>query len=207
VLASNTSYLNIDEMAKETKTFPQDVLGMHFFSPANVMKLCEIVRARPRPHRTHWWTAVAICAQDRESTGGGRGLPTALSVIACLAQRGKAGREAVVRRRVAAAGRCGSVHQVRHADGTVRDGADLAGLDIGWRSRKDRGIKSEIADALCEAGRFGQKTGKGYYKYEGRPRRAAAARIPTSRKLIDETLTRLRPQTPAPSATRRSSSA
>src|SRR5260221_675776 len=43
---------------------------------------------------------------------------------------------------------------------------DLAGLDIGWRSRKDRGIKSEIADALCEAGRFGQKTGKGYYKYE-----------------------------------------
>ena len=51
---------------------------------------------------------------------------------------------------------------------------DLAGLDIGWRSRKDRGIKSEIADALCEAGRFGQKTGKGYYKYEARLALAAA---------------------------------
>ncbi|MGY4623405.1 3-hydroxyacyl-CoA dehydrogenase [Bradyrhizobium sp. USDA 4486] len=44
--------------------------------------------------------------------------------------------------------------------------ADLAGLDIGWRSRKDRGEKSPIADALCESGRLGQKTGKGYYKYE-----------------------------------------
>ena len=53
---------------------------------------------------------------------------------------------------------------------------DLAGLDIGWRSRKDRGIKSEIADALCEAGRFGQKTGKGYYKYEGGSRAAARSR-------------------------------
>ena len=67
--------------------------------------------------------------------------------------------------------------------------SDLAGLDIGWRSRKDRGIKSEIADALCEAGRFGQKTGKGYYKYEGGSR--APLPDPDVEKLIDETLTRL----------------
>jgi 3-hydroxyacyl-CoA dehydrogenase len=66
---------------------------------------------------------------------------------------------------------------------------DLAGLDIGWRSRKDRGIKSEIADALCEAGRFGQKTGKGYYKYEGGSR--APLPDPEVEKLIDETLLRL----------------
>ncbi|HMI10012.1 MAG TPA: 3-hydroxyacyl-CoA dehydrogenase family protein, partial [Bradyrhizobium sp.] len=66
---------------------------------------------------------------------------------------------------------------------------DLAGLDIGWRSRKDRGIKSEIADALCEAGRFGQKTGKGYYKYEGGSR--APLPDPEVEKLIDETLQRL----------------
>src|SRR6266496_177301 len=66
---------------------------------------------------------------------------------------------------------------------------DLAGLDIGWRSRKDRGIKSEIADALCEAGRFGQKTGKGYYKYESGSR--AALPDPEVEKLIDETLQRL----------------
>ena len=67
--------------------------------------------------------------------------------------------------------------------------SDLAGLDIGWRSRKDRGIKSEIADALCEAGRFGQKTGKGYYKYEAGSR--AALPDPEVEKLIDETLQRL----------------
>jgi 3-hydroxyacyl-CoA dehydrogenase len=66
---------------------------------------------------------------------------------------------------------------------------DLAGLDIGWRSRKDRGIKSEIADALCEAGRFGQKTGKGYYKYEAGSR--SALPDPEVEKLIDETLLRL----------------
>ncbi len=66
---------------------------------------------------------------------------------------------------------------------------DLAGLDIGWRSRKDRGIKSEIADALCEAGRFGQKTGKGYYKYEAGSR--APMPDPEVEKLIDETLLRL----------------
>jgi 3-hydroxyacyl-CoA dehydrogenase len=66
---------------------------------------------------------------------------------------------------------------------------DLAGLDIGWRSRKDRGIKSEIEDALCEAGRFGQKTGKGYYKYEAGSR--APLSDPEVEKLIDETLLRL----------------
>src|SRR3569832_2995396 len=66
---------------------------------------------------------------------------------------------------------------------------DLAGLDTGWRSRKDRGIKSEIADALCEAGRFGQKTGKGYYKYEAGSR--APLPDPEVEKLLDEALQRL----------------
>src|SRR4029079_329544 len=67
--------------------------------------------------------------------------------------------------------------------------SDLAGLDIGWGSRKERGIKSKIADARCEAGRFGQKTGKGYYKYEAGSR--AALPDPEVEKLIDETLQRL----------------
>jgi len=66
---------------------------------------------------------------------------------------------------------------------------DLAGLDIGWRSRKDRGIKSEIADALCEAGRFGQKTGKGYYKYEAGSR--APMPDPEVETLINDTLAKL----------------
>ena len=63
------------------------------------------------------------------------------------------------------------------------------GLDIGWRSRQDRGIKSEIADAICEAGRFGQKTGKGYYKYEAGSR--APLPDPEIEKLIEETTTKL----------------
>ena len=82
---------------------------------------------------------------------------------------------------------------------------DLAGLDIGWRSRKDRGIKSEIADALCEAGRFGQKTGKGYYKYEARLARAAARS--GSREADRRDAAAARAQDAASSATTRSSSA
>src|SRR6202044_1444120 len=66
---------------------------------------------------------------------------------------------------------------------------DLAGLDIGWRSRQDRGRKIESARGLCEAGRFGQKTGKGYYKYEAGSR--APLPDPEVEKLIDETLQRL----------------
>jgi 3-hydroxyacyl-CoA dehydrogenase len=82
---------------------------------------------------------------------------------------------------------------------------DLAGLDIGWRSRKDRGIKSEIADALCEAGRFGQKTGKGYYKYEAGLARAAARS--GSREADRRDLAAARAASAASSATTRSSSA
>jgi len=66
---------------------------------------------------------------------------------------------------------------------------DLAGLDIGWRSRQDRGIKSPIGDALYEAGRHGQKTGKGYYKYEGGSRAPLAD--PEVEKLIEETLAKM----------------
>jgi len=80
---------------------------------------------------------------------------------------------------------------------------DLAGLDIGWRSRKDRGLKSEIADALCEADASAE-TGKGYYKYEGGSR--SPLPDPEVEKLIAETLQRLR-RSPAWSATTRSPSA
>src|SRR5229473_541245 len=114
VLASNTSYLNIDEIAKE---------------PA----------------------VVGVC----DGFVGNR----------MLAQRGKQAEkllfEGALPQQVDAV-----VTKFGMPMGPFAMG-DLAGLDIGWRSRKDRGIKSEIADALCEAGRFGQKTGKGYYKYEG----------------------------------------
>ena len=184
VLASNTSYLNIDEIAKVTKR-PQDVLGMHFFSPANVMKLCEIVRgAKTAPDALV--TAVSTARKIAK-------VPAVVGVCdgfvgnRMLAQRGKQSEkllfEGALPQQVDAV-----VTKFGMPMGPFAMG-DLAGLDIGWRSRKDRGIKSEIADALCEAGRFGQKTGKGYYKYEGGSR--APLPDPEVEKLIDETLTRL----------------
>src|SRR5215471_16057527 len=184
VLASNTSYLNIDQIASETKR-PQDVLGMHFFSPANVMKLCEVVRAaKTAPDALV--TAVNISRKIAK-------VPAVVGVCdgfvgnRMLAQRGKQAEkllfEGALPQQVDAV-----VTKFGMPMGPFAMG-DLAGLDIGWRSRKDRGIKSEIADALCEAGRFGQKTGKGYYKYEAGSR--AALPDPDVEKLIDETLTRL----------------
>lgn len=184
VLASNTSYLNIDEIAKATKR-PQDVLGMHFFSPANVMKLCEIVRAdKTAPDALV--TAVTIARKIAK-------VPAVVGVCdgfvgnRMLAQRGKQSEkllfEGALPQQVDAV-----VTKFGMPMGPFAMG-DLAGLDIGWRSRKDRGIKSEIADALCEAGRFGQKTGKGYYKYEAGSR--SALPDPEVEKLIDETLLRL----------------
>ena len=184
VLASNTSYLNIDAIAAETSR-PQDVLGMHFFSPANVMKLCEIVRAE-KTAPDALVTAVSIARKIAK-------VPAVVGVCdgfvgnRMLAQRGKQAEkllfEGALPQQVDAV-----VTKFGMPMGPFAMG-DLAGLDIGWRSRKDRGIKSEIADALCEAGRFGQKTGKGYYKYEAGSR--APMPDPEVEKLIDETLQRL----------------
>jgi 3-hydroxyacyl-CoA dehydrogenase len=158
---------------------------MHFFSPANVMKLCEIVRAdKTAPDALT--TAVSIARKIAK-------VPAVVGVCdgfvgnRMLAQRGKQSEKLLFE---------GALPQ--QVDAVVTKFgmpmgpfamSDLAGLDIGWRSRKDRGIKSEIADALCEAGRFGQKTGKGYYKYEAGSR--AALPDPEVEKLIDETLQRL----------------
>jgi 3-hydroxyacyl-CoA dehydrogenase len=184
VLASNTSYLNIDEIAKVTRR-PHDVLGMHFFSPANVMKLCEIVRAE-KTAPDALMTAVAIARRIAK-------VPAVVGVCdgfvgnRMLAQRGKQAEkllfEGALPQQVDAV-----VTKFGMPMGPFAMG-DLAGLDIGWRSRQDRGIKSEIADALCEAGRFGQKTGKGYYKYEAGSR--APLPDPEVEQLIDETLQRL----------------
>jgi len=181
VLASNTSYLNIDEIASATKR-PQDVLGMHFFSPANVMRLCEIVRgAKTAPDVLA--TAVAV-ARRITKVPAVVGNCDGFVGNRMLAARGKQSDQLLYD---------GALPQ--QIDGVVtRFGlpmgpfamGDLAGLDIGWRSRKDRGIKSAIPDALCEAGRFGQKTGKGYYKYEGGNRQPIPD--PEVEKLIDETL-------------------
>jgi 3-hydroxyacyl-CoA dehydrogenase len=184
VLASNTSYLDINQIAAMTKR-PQDVLGMHFFSPANVMKLCEIVRAE-KTAPDALVTAVNIAKRIAK-------VPVVVGVCdgfvgnRMLAARGKQAEKFLFE---------GALPQ--QVDGVVTKFGipmgpfamgDLAGLDIGWRSRQDRGIKSEIADAICEAGRFGQKTGKGYYKYEAGSR--SPLPDPEIEKLIQETLAKL----------------
>ena len=184
VLATNTSYLNINEIAAMTKR-PQDVLGMHFFSPANVMKLCEIVRGE-KTAPDALMTAVAVAKRIAK-------VPVVVGVCdgfvgnRMLAARGKQAEkflfEGALPQQVDAV-----LTKFGMPMGPFAMG-DLAGLDIGWRSRQDRGIKSEIADAICEAGRFGQKTGKGYYKYESGSR--SPLPDPEIEKLIEETTAKL----------------
>ena len=180
VLASNTSYLDINEIASVTRR-PQDVLGMHFFSPANIMKLCEIVRgAKTAPDVL--MTAVSIArkiAKVPVVVGVCDGFVGNRMLAARSRQSEKFLFEGALPQQVDAV-----VTRFGLPMGPFAMG-DLAGLDIGWRSRKDRGVRSEIADALCEAGRFGQKTGKGYYRYEAGSR----APLPDSdvEKLIVDT--------------------
>ncbi len=184
VLASNTSYLNINDIAAVTKR-PQDVLGMHFFSPANVMKLCEIVRAE-KTAPDALVTAVAIAKRIAK-------VPAVVGVCdgfvgnRMLAQRGKQGEkllyEGALPQQVDAV-----VTKFGMPMGPFAMG-DLAGLDIGWRSRQDRGIKSPIGDALYEAGRHGQKTGKGYYKYEAGSR--SALPDPEVERMLEEVRAKL----------------
>ncbi|MDA9433759.1 3-hydroxyacyl-CoA dehydrogenase NAD-binding domain-containing protein [Bradyrhizobium sp. CCBAU 51627] len=184
ILATNTSFLDINEIAKET-TRPQDVLGMHFFSPANVMKLCEIVRASATAPDA-LVTAVSLARKIGK-------VPVVVGVC-----DGFVGNRMLMARQRQASQLLFDGVLPQQADAALTKFGmpmgpfamgDLAGLDIGWRSRKDRGIKSEIEDALCEAGRFGQKTGKGFFRYEDGSR--APLPDPEVEKLIDQTLKRL----------------
>jgi 3-hydroxyacyl-CoA dehydrogenase len=160
LLASNTSYLDIDAMAQSTAR-PGDVLGMHFFSPANVMKLLEVVRgAATSPE------ALATAVELGRRLGK---LPVVVG--AChgfVGNRMLARRTAQAERLLLEGATPEEVDAALVAFG-FRMGQfamiDLAGLDIGWRVRKATGKVAPVADALCEAGRLGQKTGRGYYSY------------------------------------------
>jgi 3-hydroxyacyl-CoA dehydrogenase len=161
VLATNTSTLDVDEIARATKR-PQDVLGTHFFSPANVMRLLEIVRgATTTPNALA--TAIAL---------GRRLAKVPVTVGVCY---GFVGNRMLARRSVEAERLLLEGALPQEVDDAVTGFgfpmgpfamADMAGLDVGWRIRKGRGERNEIEDALCEAGHFGQKTGKGYFRYE-----------------------------------------
>ena len=175
ILATNTSYLDVNEIAAITKR-PQDVIGLHFFSPAHVMKLLEVVV----------------------------GDETAIDVVATGFELGKRLKKISVRAGVCdgfIGNRILATYRAA-ADQMVMEGAspydidialekfgfamgpyavaDLAGLDIGWAVRKRKRAEAGIegvrtyADKICEAGNFGQKTGKGYYDYAA----GAKARVP-----------------------------
>jgi len=165
VLASNTSYLDVDEIAQMTNR-PSDVLGMHFFSPANVMKLLEIVRGKETAADVVA-TALALGKQIGK-------VPVVVGVChgfvgnRMLSAR-SAENEDLLLEGASPADVDKAFLDFGFSMGPFAMG-DLAGLDIGWRTRKSLGTTAVIGDALCEAGRYGQKTGKGFYSYEDGPR-------------------------------------
>ena len=184
LLATNTSTLDVDEIARATKR-PQDVLGTHFFSPANVMRLLEIVRgAATSPDALA--TAVAL---------GRRIGKVPVTVGVCY---GFVGNRMLARRSVETERLLLEGALPQEVDAAVTGFgfpmgpfamADMAGLDVGWRIRKGRGERNEIEDALCEAGHYGQKTGKGYFRYEAGSRTPLPD--PEVEKIILETSSRL----------------
>ena len=160
ILASNTSYLDINAMAAATSR-PQDVLGMHFFSPANVMKLLEVVRAeKTSPEALA--TAVAVGKKLAK-------VPVVVGVCHGFVGNRMLSRRTQQAERLLQEGATPEQVDKALTDFGFRMGpfamADLAGLDIGWRVRKATGQTAPVADALCEAGRIGQKAGRGYYAY------------------------------------------
>jgi len=166
VLATNTSYLSVDGMAAGT-ILPGRVLGLHFFSPANVMPLVEVVRGAETDAAT---LATGFATARRIGK-------TPVVVRVChgfVGNRMLEVRSLQAEQLLLEGALPGQVDRVLKDFG-FRMGpfemGDMAGLDIGWRLRKAEGRRAPTADALCEAGRFGQKTGAGYYAYAGRERR------------------------------------
>jgi 3-hydroxyacyl-CoA dehydrogenase len=168
ILASNTSTLNIDVIASSTSR-PQSVIGTHFFSPANVMRLLEIVRGKASTKE-----AIATCMQLSRKIG-----KIGVLVGNCRGFVGNRMFHPYVRESVFLLEEGASVEAVDSAlfDFGMAMGplavGDLAGLDVGWRIRKEYrhlekpGIRQAFAgDNLCEMGRYGQKTGAGWYKYD-----------------------------------------
>jgi 3-hydroxyacyl-CoA dehydrogenase len=168
ILASNTSTLDIDEVASATSR-PEAVIGTHFFSPANIMRLLEIVRGKATSKEV-----IATCMQLSKKLGkvgvlvgncrgfvGNRMFGPYRREAQFLVEEG-AGIEAVDK----------ALFDFGMAMGPMATG-DLAGLDVGWRIRKEYrhlekpGVRQPFAeDRLCELGRYGQKTAAGWYKYD-----------------------------------------
>ena len=171
ILASNTSALNLDKIAAFTKR-PQDVIGLHFFSPANVMRLLEIVRGEKTAP-----DVLATCmamAKKIKKIAVVSGVCDGFIGNRMLARYGAAANQ-LLHQGALPQQVDGALQKFGLAMGPFRMG-DLAGLDIGWAGRKRRQAANPdnyvpiVADRICEAGRFGQKTGAGWYLYEARKR-------------------------------------
>ncbi len=166
ILASNTSTLDVDKIASFTKR-PEDVVGLHFFSPANVMKLLEVVRGAKTAKDV--MATVMTVAKKIRKTAVVSGVCDGFIGNRMIEQYGRQGGflldEGCTPAQVDKA-----MEKFGMAMGPFRMG-DLAGNDIGWAIRKRRyqekpNMKySKTADLLCEKGRFGQKVGKGWYDY------------------------------------------
>jgi 3-hydroxyacyl-CoA dehydrogenase len=170
ILASNTSYLNIDEIAAATSR-PQDVLGLHFFSPANIMKLLEVVRgAKTAPDVLV--TAMQLAKKIRK-----------VAVVAGVCY-GFIGNRMLIPRQTEAMrllleGATPAQIDKVHVDFGMPMGpfqmADLAGVDIGWH--RDPNRIENIRDALCAIDRWGQKKGAGFYDYDDKRRPSPSAKV------------------------------
>ena len=167
ILASNTSTLDVNKIASFTKR-PQDVVGMHFFSPANVMKLLEVVRGE-KTAKDVLATVMAIAKKIKKTavvSGVCDGFIGNRMIEQYSRQAGFLLEEGCTPQQVDKA-----IEAFGFAMGPFRMG-DLAGNDIGWAIRKRRYVEkphlrySKTADLLCEMGRYGQKTGAGWYDYQ-----------------------------------------
>ncbi|MDH2348379.1 3-hydroxyacyl-CoA dehydrogenase NAD-binding domain-containing protein [Bradyrhizobium sp. SSUT77] len=159
ILATNTSELNVDEIAAVT-TRPEDVIGLHFFSPANVMKLLEIVRGEK--------TAKDVIATSMKSAKKiGKVAVLAGVCHGFIGNRILAQREREAKKLVLEGASPWDVDRVLYDFGFPMGPfrmADLAGLDLGWV--REESTSSTLREVFCEMGRLGQKAGAGYYDYD-----------------------------------------
>ena len=180
ILASNTSTLDVDKIAAFTKR-PEDVIGMHFFSPANVMKLLEVVRGK-KTAKDVLATVMALGKKIKKTcvvSGVTDGFIGNRMIEQYSRQAGFLLEEGATPAQVDKA-----MEKFGMAMGPFRMG-DLAGNDVGWYIRKRRYVEkpeirySKTADLLCELGRFGQKTGAGWYDYLPGKRDAIPSQVVT----------------------------
>ncbi len=176
ILASNTSYLDIDEIAAKTQR-PEDVLGMHFFSPANVMRLLEIVRGAKTSKSV--LATVAQLAPKIGKVGVVVGVCHGFVGNRMLAQRQREAMKLILEGATP-----WDVDRVQVDFGMPMGPfamSDLAGLDIGWSAKTSK--RATIREILCEEGRRGQKTGAGFYDYDAERNAKPSAHV---EKLIRE---------------------